>query len=198
MMKYVRKRLIAKSKDIINLIIISLILIATTIFGSSLGFLSHTSINESTIYDINLAADMLYASIGILQFAVLALDKNFRQKIKKTAIEGSKNLIRTFRAKTLNEISTISNDKTLTDIIIHPDDYIISQLGSGNLCEMFENMTKNVCFMQSLIYVFIVISLKFLKNKKVEEKKYMHFFEIEDLQELYQAIEVRFVKRSNQ
>lgn len=144
MMKYVRKRLIAKSKDIINLIIISLILIATTIFGSSLGFLSHTSINESTIYDINLAADMLYASIGILQFAVLALDKNFRQKIKKTAVEGSKNLIRTFRAKTLNEISTISNDKTLTDIIIHPDDYIISQLGSGNLCEMFENMTKNV------------------------------------------------------
>ncbi|OMJ93156.1 hypothetical protein SteCoe_3977 [Stentor coeruleus] len=189
-MKYFRKRFIAKSKDIINLIIISIILIATTIFGSSFSFLSRTEIDRNTKYYISLTADILYASIGIFQFCVLALDKKFRQKIKSITIEGSKKLRKTFGAKKLYKISTIGNDKTLTDGIIDPNDYMISQLKSGNLCEIFENITKN-----SLIYVFIVISLKFLKNKRVVENKYMHFFETEDLEDLYQAIEINFVQR---
>lgn len=143
-MKYFRKRFIAKSKDIINLIIISIILIATTIFGSSFSFLSHTNIDRNTKYYINLIADIFYASIGIFQFCVLALDKRFRQKIKNIAIEGSKKLRKTFGAKKLYKISTMGNDKTLTDAIIDPNDYMISQLKSGNLCEIFENITKNV------------------------------------------------------
>ncbi|OMJ81948.1 hypothetical protein SteCoe_17486 [Stentor coeruleus] len=181
---FFKKRVLLKSSQIVNLIIMSFLIIISIYFSAIIVVFRAFNFNRDTVRKIYILSLFFIGLSGIIQFVVFISDRKFRQAIKKH-----------FKVKILMQESEFIesfrhfDSEHLSDSMIDPLHYRMSSQGAS-LSEFFENITKN-----SLISVFVMISLLFLDEKHKSFKSSKRSFSHLVINNFYREIGIEFVKK---
>lgn len=135
---FFKKRVLLKSSQIVNLIIMSFLIICAIYFSAIIVVFRAFPFNRDTVRGIYTFSLFFIGLSGIIQFFVFISDKKFRKIIKerykaKVSIQES-DFIESFRHY---------DSEHLSDSMLNPIHYRMSSEGAS-LSEFFENITKNV------------------------------------------------------
>jgi hypothetical protein len=189
---FFKKRVLLKSSQIINFIMMSSVIGFTLYFNTIVIVLNVFSLDKKAsrlCYTISLYINCI---LGIAQFCVFLLDKKFKNLIVN-AIKKRKLLSKLYKRSTRKEMRDPENI-LLTELLSQFQE-IKQSVDIFSLDEYFEKMTSNVRNKQSLVNIFIMLCLHYLDNSNQKQKSVKKTFSKSELINLASLLCIDYITK---